>query len=725
MPGTALVAPDVLIRTPSGVVARGRFTAALFACGGLCLLVAAGLPAPAAASERAPRGSDPGILEEIIVTARKVRENVLDVPLSVQVISGERLDEIDLSVLFDLQHEIPGLVVNSVGMHGAGFALRGVADQGGTSASVAIHLDGVYLGNSRLAIHRLFDLERIEVLKGPQGTLYGRNSTGGTLNFITRSPGREAGGSLEGALGSFDTVRLQGHVNAPLGETLALRIAFIGSSGDGFIRNTVDARRFAEQDYWGLRAALRFEPEGGWRTDLVAQRSYDDGASAELWLPNPQFLPDPNDIHLTTVTLADPFLRIATDNLSLTVEHDWEALRLRSISGYAEGQLDNLDDCAGLPILLGCARGADPARDRQWSQEFQLASAGDLRVDWLVGGFWFSGESAGRFFQLLPRLNPRPLNDQFSTSDERVWALFGQAGWQLDERWGLTAGLRYSHEAIGISNIGTGVRDNAQLVVLDDTWDKLSWRLDLEYAPRDHLLVYAGLATGFKSGGMTTTRLPEGHFNRFAPEDLLAFETGVKGQWPARGLALNAALFHYDFSDLQTNSVYLFQDRVIAEVENATGARVHGLDLAGSLQLTAGLELAGGVIWLPRREFVDFTSTRTTEDLAGNVLSRAPEWSSVVSLTWRWPLAGRGEFSARLDHHYRSRFYYTKENRESESQGAHGLLNLLLRYESARGDWYAFASGRNLTDEAYFHQVFIQSTPGYPDTWELGMGVRF
>jgi len=692
--------------------------------GWLCLFAMASVTELAHADIAPPAEPDSGALEEVIVTARKVRENVHDIPLSVQVLTGERLDEINLSVLYDLQFEVPGLVVNSLGLNGAGFALRGVADQGGTSASVATHLNGIYLGSSKLALARLFDLERVEVLKGPQGTLYGRNSTGGTVNFITRAPEDEFGGALEGAYGSFNTVRLQGHVNAPLGDSAAARVAFIGSEGDGFIRNTVDARRFAEQDYWGLRGALRFEPGERWRIDFVAQRSYDDGASAELWLPNPEFLPDPDDIHLTTVNLANPFLNIESDNVNLTVDYDFGPTQLRMLTGYASSELNNLDDCAGLPMLQSCVRGADPSQDQQWSQEVQLSSAGE-RIDWLAGAYFFSGEADGHFFQLLPRLNPRPLNDQFSTADDTVWALFSQSTLRFGDGWGVTVGLRYSDEVTEISNIGTGVRDNQELVVLEDDQDHLSWRLDLEYRAHEGLLLYTGVSTGFKSGGVTAVLLPEGDYNRFDPEDLLAFETGLKGQWPEWRLVVDAAAFYYDFDNLQVTSVYVFDDRVIPEIENASGAQVYGLDLAASLQLSERLDLSGGIVWLPNREFVDYTSQRTNQDLSGNVLSRAPQWSAIASLGYHQPVGGRGEFSARLEYNYRSKFYYTKENLESESQGTHGLLNLLLRFEAAQGNWYAFASGRNLTDEDYFHQVFLQSTPGYPDTYEVGLGFRF
>ena len=222
-------------------------------------LAAAGVLGAVPAFADDVREDEAGPLEEVIVTARKTEESAQRVPMSIQVLSAEFLDVTDPTHFFDLQNSVPGLVVNNLGLNGAGFSLRAVADQGGSSLAVATHLNGVYLGSSNLSTARLFDLERIEILKGPQGTLYGRNSTGGSINLITRAPEHGFSADIEAAYGSFETARVQGHVNVPFSRS-ALRLAFIASNGDGFIRNSVDDRRFAAKDFWGVRAAYRVEP---------------------------------------------------------------------------------------------------------------------------------------------------------------------------------------------------------------------------------------------------------------------------------------------------------------------------------------------------------------------------------------------------------------------------------------------------------------------------------
>ncbi|HUG99129.1 MAG TPA: TonB-dependent receptor [Gammaproteobacteria bacterium] len=692
-----------------------------FAAGGpagwwACLSALATLgAAPATATEPIP---------EIVVTARKIEENPQQVPMSIQALSGQFLDEADLSRLYELQFNIPGLVVNTIGLFGGGFSLRGISSQGGTGPPVAAHVDGIYLGSSHMALARMFDLERIEVLKGPQGTLYGRNATGGTINFITRKPEDGFGAAVEGSYGSFSTVRAQGHVDVPL-QGAAFRLAFIASEGDGYIRNSVDDRRFGEQDYWGLRASLRLEPGDAMRLDLMGQHVRDDGAASELWTPRPDLLVDPRDIRLATITLANPYLVIESDILSANLEYELGFGILRSISGYARSAMRNLDDCAGQANLQGCVRGDGPARYQQWSQEIQLVLGGNDSMHGLVGANYFAADSVSHFHQFLPLVNSAPLNDSRSTSRETAGALFGQATLQIAEQWSLTSGLRLSREKHRETTIGTGIQDSPTLLVGRHESNDLSWRLDLGYAATEDVFLYAGVSTGYKSGGLITRPLRNGQPDHFGPEKLLAYELGGKSQWLDRRLTLNAAVFYYDFDDMQVNTTTFVGDQLVFEVDNAARAELYGVDADGAFELSERIAVSAGIVWLPEREFTRFRDDRTGDTLSGNKLVRAPESSVSTAIIYRRPLRSRAGFSARLEYNYRSSHYFTKENNPLYAQGGFGLLNLLLRLEAADGQRYLFLSGRNLTNERYFNQVFLQSSPGYPDTYEAGAGFRF
>lgn len=672
----------------------------------------------------ASAGSDqPLVLEEVIVTARKSEESLFLVPMSVQVVSGDFLEAADLSSLYELQYEVPGMVVASQGFYGAGLALRGVTTEGGGSLAIAPNLDGVYLGESSLALARMFDVDRVEVLKGPQGTLYGRNATGGVVNVVTRAPEDEFSASGQISYGSYDTTRVHGHVNLP-GEVVDVRLAAVAAGGDGYIRNTVDERRFAEEDYSGIRGSAHLKLTDALHVNAVAQHVEDDGASGELWLPNRDYLPDPDDIRLTTVTLATPYLQTTNDLFALDVHYDAGSLTLRSITGYARNESSGLDDCAGLPFLRGCVRGLEPSTYEQLTQEIRIESTPNTGPDWLLGLFYLDALEKSHFHQTVPSISLSPVNDYVATLDERAAAVFGRVSQPLGERWRMTGELRFNREEKEVEEIGSGLDDVPMPTVVNGDWDSTLWRVDLEYAPNDATLLYASVATGFKSGGLTTEQLPDGSFDSYDPEDLIAYESGLKWRSEDRTRSLLASAFYYDFEDLQVRTIAFLADRVAVVIDNAAAARIYGLDLSGALELGRSLSLSGGVVWMPERTFVDFETAASGQSLTGNLVSRAPEWSATASLFYAGEVRRLGALSARLVYNYRSKFYFTKENLEAESQDAFGLLDLYVRLDSPRSDWYVFANGRNLTGVDYFTQAYIQSSPGYPATWEAGVGLH-
>ena len=200
------------------------------------------------------------------------------------------------------------------------------------------------------------------------------------------------------------------HLNVPIGKAAA-RVAFIASDGDGYIRNSVDDQRFAEDDYWGVRGSLRVAATDELRIDVMVQSIRDDGAVGDLWLPNPEFLPDQNDIHLTTVTLENPYLHSEVDNLDVNLEYELGFATLRSISGYARSEVRNVDDCAAFPELQGCVRAALPNETEQWSQELQLVIPGSRGISGIVGAYYADSDGELGFIFVRPQLAP-PLREQ-------------------------------------------------------------------------------------------------------------------------------------------------------------------------------------------------------------------------------------------------------------------------------------------------------------------------
>jgi iron complex outermembrane receptor protein len=663
-------------------------------------------------------------IPEVVVTARRISESIQDIPMSVQALPGEYLDDARVTRLHELQFSIPGLVVNTIGMFGAGFSLRGIGDQRIGGLSVAPHLNGVYLGDPNLAIARMFDLERIEIMKGPQGTLYGRNASGGSINFITRAPADVQDARLELAYGSFEAIRAQGHLNLPM-DKVAARVAFIASDGDGYIRNSVDDRRFAEDDYSGVRGSLRVTPTDGLRIDFMVQSIRDDGAAGDLWLPNPAFLPDPKDIRLTTVTLEDPYLHSDVNNVGVNLEYELGFATLRSITGYARSEVRNVDDCAARPEMAGCVRAALPNETEQWSQELQLVIPGSRNLSGIVGAYYADSDGELNFLFLRPQLAPPLRNNSHSIFDDPAAALFGQATVRFSDGWSATAGLRLSREEHRMSSIGTGAEDSPTLQVGKVDSDNLSWRFDISYEISDDAMAYAGAATGYKSGGFDFGRDSEGGLDEFLPEELIALEAGAKTRWLDDRLTVNAAAFYYDFTDLQVSTAVFQDGTYLFGVDNAAKAELYGIDADTSFQASERWYLHAGAVWLGKREFVEYVNDFQGDVLTGNELVRSPEWSVTAAVDYRQPLLDIGGLTTRIEYSYQSDFFYTADNLPAFWQDGVGLVNAFVRFDAASGRWYAFASGRNLTDEDYYTQVFIQASPGYPDTYEIGVGYRF
>ena len=311
-----------------------------------------------------------------------------------------------------------------------------------------------------------------------------------------------------------------------------------------------------------------------------------------------------------------------------------------------------------MPRLQGCVRGGTLGYD-QWSQEIQLLLHGSGPIDGLVGIYYFDADAADDFDQFIPLRNPNPRND-YSVSRETAAAIFGQATLHFAERWSATGGLRLSRDEQRVNTITTGVQDSpTQLTGRHDS-DDVSWRLDLKYDASDDVMLYGGVSTGFKSGGLVSVPTG-GALDDFEPEHLTAFEAGGKSQWLNGRLALNAAAFYYDFDDLQVRTITLEGGPQGVDVANAAKAELYGIDAEGIVEISDRLTVAGGVVWMPKREFVQFID-ELGQDLSGNELVRAPEWAASAAITYEQPLRDLGRLSARLEYAYRSSYFFTPDN---------------------------------------------------------------
>jgi iron complex outermembrane receptor protein len=360
---------------------------------------------------------------------------------------------------------------------------------------------------------------------------------------------------------------------------------------------------------------------------------------------------------------------------------------------------------------------------KQLSEELQLASNAGETFAWLLGAYFYDDDSWRNYFQHAPVFGPDPGNDFHSTSSESTRAVFGQANWQLAQRWSITGGYRLNRERHESSTIGTGVDDSPTLAKSGLDWSNDSWRIDAAFAVNDVIMIYAGAATGFKSGGLIFRS--GGVADEYDPEHLTAYETGIKTQWLDRRLTFNAAAYYYDFRDLQISTYTNTGTGPVFETDNAAKVEISGIDSDASYRISDRLHISGGVVWLPRREFVKYRNDVDGDTLSGNEVTRAPEWTVVFAIDHDYVFRSGGHLSTRLEYNYRSDFFYTTDNNSMFSQEAFSLLNLFLNFEPESKNWYVFASGRNLRNADYYNQVFLQASPGYPATYEAGLGYRF
>jgi iron complex outermembrane receptor protein len=530
--------------------------------------------------------------------------------------------------------------------------------------------------------------------------------------------------AAEAATGSFSTTRLRGHLNLP-GESVGARFAFVASEGDGFIRNALDERRFSEEDYWAARASLRFQARDDLTVDVVMQRAEDDGGSGELWTPRIGFFPDPGDIHLTRVVLADPYHDTTNDFASVNVGWQPGPWTLRSVTGYGRNYTRELDDCDnGMIAFQDCTRGVRPLRYEQFSQEFRVESGADGPLEWLAGLYFADAGEFQRFHNTSPFTSPLPASNYSVDSDERAYALFADATYALGGKWRLNGGVRFSREEHRFDFSGSGFTDGPSPRTGSGSWGAASWRAGLHYAASDRTLLYASVSTGFKSGGLNSRRLPDGSNNDYDPENLVAYEAGVNASlWNGRSV-LRASAFFYDFQDMQVRTISTSGGSSMVVVDNAGAARIEGVDLSSITRLTSSLTITGNFVWLPRSEFTEYIDFLGISR-AGNRLTRAPELSASASIGYRARLRSLGELGLDVDYDYRTAHYFSKDNIAAEYQGDFGVLNLTLRLDSANEAWYAFASARNLLDEDYFLQALIQTAPGPPARYEVGLGWRW
>lgn len=666
------------------------------------------------------------VLEEVVVTAEKRETSLQDTSISITAYQGEFLRNFEIQEVQDMSVQTPSMAFSRAGGE-AQIYLRGVGNNTfgiGVDPSVALHLDGVYLGRAQMGLGQFVDVERVEVLRGPQGTLYGRNATGGTINIISRKPGEQWDGYVRGYYGNFDRADVQGAVGGPVSDRAAVRLAIRGTTDDGFTDDLVPAggSEIDNQEALVGRATLELEPADSVNVTVIADWT-------EFYSNNRSIRPrDNTGIAQVLGALPPPDFDETRNNIP--THHDFETggvtgtvvwditpkLQLTSVTGYRTFEDDFQFNTDGTEIDVTVTQ--FERESEQVSQELRLASVGLERWDWMVGLFYYyedKEEALGlpnRKF-LTGGNPPFTVNsfNLFAENETESIAVFGQASYWMTDQIKLTAGLRYTDEEkedlgsfLFIPNDFSGINNPANTVNpivardVTESWDAFTPKFGIDYEHTDDLKFYFTASRGFKSGGTNALSTEP---TAFDPEFIWAFEGGLRSTWHDGRLRANLSGFLYDYTDLQVST---FIDGTV-RIDNATSADITGVELEMNALLTERLVWNLNVSWLDAEygEFVTtFAGSSNVVNLEGNTLINAPQWKLNTGASYEHPLANGGTLAFTGQVSFQDEVFFSKENEDILGQEAFTLVDARLAYRHPGDTWEVAAVARNLFDTEYF-----------------------
>jgi len=727
-------------------------------------------------------------LEELIVTAQKKSESVQDIPIAIAAFSDDQLNAMGVTQSGELGQYVPGLEIGNSSGEGSQLLLflrgAGLNDLNTNNAGpVGLYSDEVYVSSPALSPFQLFDAERVEVLKGPQGTIYGRNTTGGAVKFITKKPTREKRASGRWRFSNHGKSVVEAAVSGAITETAAARIAVAKTDSDGTGTNFVDGSTVNGTDNTAYRALLSIDPNE--KTRILVNLH-----GAKVDSPNTSFSPlgtlDPvtgdvcSDQRIANNECVDRLGYRSPDNELDGNYNGIGKINLDSVGGYVQVDYDINDDVTftsvtsyddlertlpeesdGSPsTLLHTEYGVE---SKTFSQEFRLAGATD-NLDWLAGVFYLDEELVQnqtidllRSFRSLtggladvegaaigaPIIFARSVNEQ----NLETTAAYAQVNYRANDLWSFTFGGRFTDETRTFDanavleepeTFGPTPVPVYSFPDLETSSSKFSYRLGAEYRPNYTTLFYGSVASGFKSGGFNGGFLnldPEvarRQLEAFDPEFVTAYELGVKTDFFDSKMRLNASIFHNDFEDLQVFTLVNNGTLPVLVLDNASNARSSGIELDFSAIITAGLSANLNASFI-KSELENFVVESTGQDFSGNRLAQTPETSISGYLDYEYTLSNGGYISAQGGFAYKDDLFFSTENNPLVGQDAYTILSTRVAYTNPSELWTIAFFVNNLTDERFLTNVsdirditgsYVR-TFGAPRTYGLEVSVDF
>lgn len=662
-----------------------------------------------------------GVLEEVVVTARKREESLQDVGQSVSAFDAEQIERRFARDMRDIVDISPNLIVDdtSQGPGGvAAVALRGIGVSEVESSfdpAVGVVIDGVFLGKASGSIAKMIDIERIEVLRGPQGTLFGRNAIGGVINITRAKPSQEFYGKLRGSYANYDNVELDGLLNIPVSEQFAVKLtASRHHQREGHLRNRVTGRRDGEVEYTMYSAHALFQPLPELDIEYSYTREeYDQDTPPLLNVAQPgQLFCDAFGFCGTSVgepTTGDRYRVEQNGPNDATFDADTHIASLSwdlsdrwtvdYILGYRETEETVLQDFDATPLTL--FETSRPEKFDQTSHELRLTHSGD-RLDFTLGAYLFDMEYTIDLLSFIGFVVPDTVLEIPQTANQKTesYAGFFEADYRLTEQWVVTLGGRYSKDEKEAQI--TNDFFISQPTPVSETWDEFTPKLGLKYFANDELMIYALYSSGYRAGGFNgrpTTQdaadLP------YDPETVDNIELGFKSEWLDNRLRLNAAGFRMKYDDKQEEQSVAVQGGTGQQtvVANASSATIWGVELDFTyLPEIEGLTLTGNVGWLDA-SYDDFLADIGRGGVTDNSdldFRRAPDWTANLSATYEWDVQG-GTAWTRLGWRFIDAHPVSLSNSPQTNNSAQHLVDASLNYRHGPLQFSIF--GRNLLKE--------------------------
>lgn len=692
---------------------------------------------------------DSTAIEEIVVTAQKRAENLQDVPVSVTALTSDALAARGVNNVLALNNLAPGMRISAAdAAANPKIYIRGVGLSDfnpNASSGVGVYVDGVYIGSPLAQMAGFFDLAQVEVLRGPQGTLYGRNTNGGAINITTKRPSQTFGADASLEYGSFNAVTADLGVGGPIvADKLAFRVAAQYVKDDGYTYNRVTGHDLNAADHWAGRLSLLYTPSEDFELLTQANRYVNRGDATapahRALFPATAAAAGPDGFcapgAYASGQCADLLGYADTDNNTRAVDANLEGkdkvdlfgassqatwrlggVSLVSVTAWQWAHRNDLENTDASPLQM--VEINYRSRQHQFTQELRLQSNdASARLNWVLGAYYMDEKVQDNTRQdvlrdLRPLFmtpeNPTGLSLENSvatfgypyTQKTKGYAVFGQADYKLTDRLTGTVGLRWSADDKSMDYRSQA--EDGLIVILTSkqskTFSAVSGRLGLRYELSDDANVYATYNRGYKSGGffggLATTA---GEMEPYDNETLDAYELGLKSEFFDRRVRLNASAFYYDYKNQQVFAQTTRNGLTVLVLDNAANSKVYG----GEAEITARpiqpLTLTAGVSLLHAKYGDYFTEGK---DFTGNWLPQSPKVTFNAAATWVAPLKNGASIVANVDANYSSKVYFDNSNADRLSQDAVWIAGAQLSWRSPDQKIEAGAFARNLFDKTY------------------------